>query len=72
MRDRAIWLAVAVVLAAMAVSLWSDAFVAALGAGASALYCAVAAIRGRCFGDVCSMPSVSTERESAATDDHRE
>lgn len=72
MRDRAIWLAVALVLAAMSVSLWSDAFVAALGAGAAAVYCAVAAIRGRCFGDVCSMPPMIAEPEPTAMEDRRE
>lgn len=52
---RLTWMIGAIVLAAMAASLWAEgAVVAALGAGAAALYGAVAAVRGRCFGDVCA------------------
>ncbi len=58
MRDRVIWLAVGVVLAAMAASLWSEAWVAALGAAAAAAHCLLSAIRGRCFGDVCALPAM--------------
>ncbi|RAX48618.1 hypothetical protein DQ353_13835 [Arthrobacter sp. AQ5-05] len=56
-----IWLVVGVILAAMAASLWSDAWVAALGAGAAAAYSLLAAIRGRCFGDVCALPAAEPE-----------
>ena len=59
MRDRLIWLVVGVILAAMAASLWSDAWVAALGAAAA--YSLLAAIRGRCFGDVCALPAIDAE-----------
>lgn len=59
MRDRVIWLVVGLVLAAMAASLWSEAWVAALGAGTAAAYCLLAAIRGRCFGDACALPFVA-------------
>ncbi|MDQ0092447.1 hypothetical protein [Paeniglutamicibacter psychrophenolicus] len=58
MRDRVIWLVVGVVLAAMAASLWTDAWVAALGAGSAAAYCLLAAIRGRCFGDACALSTI--------------
>lgn len=61
MFERIIWFVVAVVLTAMAVSLWADAWVAALGAGALAAYSAVSAIRGRCFGDVCMVPVTAAE-----------
>ncbi|KAA0978887.1 hypothetical protein ACIGB6_17545 [Paeniglutamicibacter gangotriensis] len=61
MFERIIWFVVAVVLTAMAVSLWADAWVAALGAGALAAYSAVSAIRGRCFGDVCAVPITAAE-----------
>lgn len=57
MRDRAMWAVVSVVLAAMGYSLWTDAPVAALGAGAAAAYSMVAAIRGRCLGGVCPLPA---------------
>lgn len=59
MRDRVIWLVVGLVLAAMAASLWSEAWVAALGAGTAAAYGLLAAIRGRCFGDACALPSAA-------------
>ena len=61
MRDRLIWLVVGVVLAAMAASLWSDAWVAALGAAAAAAYSLLAAIRGRCFGDACALEAAEPE-----------
>jgi hypothetical protein len=61
MRDRVIWLVVGVVLAAMAASLWPDAWVASLGAGAAAASCLLAAIRGRCFGDACALPDMGAE-----------
>lgn len=57
MRNRVIWAVVAVVLAAMGISLWPDAPVAALGAGAVALYSVVAAIRGRCLGGARLLPA---------------
>lgn len=60
MRYRVIWITAAVVLAAMASSLWPDAPVAALGAGAAAAYFLLAAIRGRCLGGVC-MPTAATD-----------
>ena len=60
MRYRVIWMTVAVVLAAMGISLWSDAPVVAFGAGATAAYCLVAAIRGRCLGGIC-MPTAATD-----------
>lgn len=56
MRDRIIWMTLAVVLAAFAFSLWQDSAVASLGAGVVALYAAFSAIRGRCFGGVCASP----------------
>ena len=56
-RDRLIWAGACVVLASMAFSLWGQqATVASLGAGAAALYAAVAAVRGRCLGGACALP----------------
>jgi hypothetical protein len=60
MRYRVVWMTVAVVLAAMGISLWSDAPVAAFAAGATAAYCLVAAIRGRCLGGIC-MPTAAAD-----------
>lgn len=67
MRDRMIWMIIAVVLTAFAFSLWQDSAVASLGAGAIALYAAIAAIRGHCFGGVCAVPASSnpTDGEGA-------
>lgn len=59
MRDRIIWIVLAVVLAAFAFSLWPDSVVASLSAGAIALYAAFSAVRGRCFGGVCVVPVTS-------------
>lgn len=61
MRDRLLWVLIALVLAAMAVSLWDGSKVAGAGAGIAALYAVVAAIRGRCFGSVCALPVQSKE-----------
>ncbi|WP_411734748.1 hypothetical protein [Paeniglutamicibacter sp.] len=63
MRDRLIWVVVAVVLAGMGISLWSDAPVAALGAGAAAAYSVVASIRGRCLGGACMLPAAAGEAD---------
>lgn len=49
-RDRVLWAVLALVLVSMAVSLWDEALVAGIAAGAIALHCAIAAIRGSCFG----------------------
>lgn len=57
MRDRVIWVVVAMVLAAMGISLWSDAPVAAVGACAAAAYSLVSAIRGHCLGGTCIPPA---------------
>lgn len=59
MRDRIIWMVLAIVLAAFAFSLWQDSVVASLGAGIIALYAAFSAVRGRCFGGVCVVPETS-------------
>lgn len=64
MRDRVIWMLIAVVLAAFAVSLWQDSAVASLGAGAIALYATFSAVRGRCFGSMCTVPMRSTADDS--------
>lgn len=68
MRDRMIWVMLAVVLAAFASSLWQDSVVASLGAGAIALYSAIAAIRGRCFGGVCAVPASSNPTDGEVSE----
>lgn len=60
-RERVMWAAVSLVLASMAISLWDQALVAALGAGVVALYAAVAAVRGRCLGSACALPPAPKE-----------
>ena len=72
MPARIIGFVVAVVLAAMAISLWPDARVAALGAGAAAAHCAFSAIRGRCFGGVCTSPAADCERDVEEKETGRE
>ncbi|OIH82970.1 hypothetical protein BLJ79_17165 [Arthrobacter sp. UCD-GKA] len=72
MRDRVIWLVVGVVLAAMAASLWPDAWVAALGAGSAAAHCLLAAIRGRCFGDACTLSAIDAPPAEKAQETARE
>jgi hypothetical protein len=64
MLDRVMWVVVAAALAAMAISLWSDARVASFGAGSAAAYSMVAAGRGRCVAGAC-VPPASGERATA-------
>lgn len=68
-RERVIWVSVALVLAPMAASLWEQAMVAALGAGILSLYALVAAIRGRCLGGVCAMPAGFAEGGDCPAED---
>lgn len=69
MRDRIIWIVVALVLGAFAFSLWQDSAVASLAAGAIALYAAFSAIRGRCFGGVCPSPVSANLNDEEVSED---
>lgn len=52
----------------MAVSLWEQALVAGIAAGAMALQSAIAAVRGRCFGSLGAMMPLLRGRNRSAGD----